>query len=56
VLRGVSSFAAPGTLTPVTLAGRPERPTAGHCGDQLELLDERRFGDGMVHLRYRTRT
>jgi dihydrofolate reductase len=23
---------------------------------QLELLDERRFGDGMVYLRYRTRT
>ena len=23
---------------------------------QLELLDERRFGNGMVHLRYRTRT
>jgi riboflavin biosynthesis pyrimidine reductase len=22
----------------------------------LELLDERRFGNGMVHLRYRTRT
>jgi len=22
---------------------------------QLELLDERRFGNGMVHLRYRTR-
>jgi hypothetical protein len=23
---------------------------------QLELLDERRFGNGLVHLRYRTRT
>jgi len=23
---------------------------------KLELLDERRFGNGMVHLRYRTRT
>jgi dihydrofolate reductase len=23
---------------------------------KLELLDERRFGSGMVHLRYRTRT
>ena len=23
---------------------------------RLELLDERRFGNGMVHLRYRTRT
>ena len=23
---------------------------------ELELLDERRFGNGMVHLRYRTRT
>ena len=23
---------------------------------ELELLDERRFGTGMVHLRYRTRT
>jgi dihydrofolate reductase len=22
----------------------------------LELVDERRFGNGMVHLRYRTRT
>jgi dihydrofolate reductase len=22
---------------------------------ELELLDERRFGNGMVHLRYRTR-
>jgi hypothetical protein len=22
---------------------------------KLELLDERRFGNGMVHLRYRTR-
>jgi hypothetical protein len=23
---------------------------------KLELLDERRFGNGMVHLHYRTRT
>jgi riboflavin biosynthesis pyrimidine reductase len=23
---------------------------------ELELLDERRFGNGRVHLRYRTRT
>ena len=23
---------------------------------KLELLDERRFGNGVVHLRYRTRT
>jgi dihydrofolate reductase len=23
---------------------------------ELELLDERRFGNGMVHLRYRSRT
>jgi riboflavin biosynthesis pyrimidine reductase len=23
---------------------------------ELELLDERRFGNGMVHLHYRTRT
>jgi dihydrofolate reductase len=27
-----------------------------HVRLELELLDERRFGNGMVHLRYRTRT
>jgi dihydrofolate reductase len=34
--------------------GTPSLP--GHVRVQLELLDERRFGNGMVYLRYRTRT
>jgi hypothetical protein len=35
-------------------AGNPALPR--NVRVMLELLDERRFGNGMVHLRYRTRT
>src|SRR5262249_17745104 len=39
---------------PVVLGGRnPALPTDMHA--DLELLDEHRFGNGVVHLRYRVR-
>jgi dihydrofolate reductase len=42
-------------LAPVIVGGgRPSLPS--NLRLELELLDERRFGNGMVHLRYRTRT
>jgi dihydrofolate reductase len=37
---------------PIVLGGG-KRFLPGHVRLQLELLDERRFGNGMVHLRYR---
>jgi dihydrofolate reductase len=41
-------------LAPVVVGGgTPSLPD--HVRVQLELLDERRFGNGMVYLRYRTR-
>jgi dihydrofolate reductase len=40
-------------LTPVVVGGgRPAFPTTVHA--RLELLDERRFENGVVHLHYRT--
>ena len=42
-------------LTPVLVgAGKPALPDGVRL--KLELLDERRFGNGVVHLHYRTRT
>jgi dihydrofolate reductase len=42
-------------LTPVVVGGgTPSLPCGVHLN--LELLDERRFGNGVVHLHYRTRT
>jgi dihydrofolate reductase len=42
-------------LVPIIVGGgRPSLPS--NLRLELELLDERRFGNGMVHLRYRTRT
>jgi dihydrofolate reductase len=42
-------------LAPVVVGGgKQSLPDAVHL--RLELLDERRFGNGMVYLRYRTRT
>jgi dihydrofolate reductase len=42
-------------LAPIIVGGgRPSLPS--NLRLELELLDERRFGNGMVHLRYRTRT
>jgi dihydrofolate reductase len=42
-------------LVPIIVGGgRPSLPSDLRL--ELELLDERRFGNGMVHLRYRTRT
>lgn len=42
-------------VTPVVVGGgTPSFPD--HVRLQLELLDERRFGNGVVHLHYRTRT
>jgi len=42
-------------LTPIIVGGgRQSLPS--NLRLELELLDERRFGNGMVHLRYRTRT
>jgi riboflavin biosynthesis pyrimidine reductase len=41
-------------LAPVVVGGgKPSLPS--HVRLKLELLDERRFGSGMVYLRYRTR-
>jgi dihydrofolate reductase len=42
-------------LAPIIVGGG-KRSLPDHLRLQLELLDERRFGNGMVHLRYRTRT
>jgi dihydrofolate reductase len=42
-------------LAPIVVgAGKQSLPTNVRL--ELELLDERRFGNGMVHVRYRTRT
>jgi dihydrofolate reductase len=42
-------------LAPIIVGGgRPSLPS--NLRLELELLDERRFGNGMVHLRYATRT
>jgi riboflavin biosynthesis pyrimidine reductase len=42
-------------LTPVVVGGgTPSLPE--NVRVQLELLDERRFGNGVVHLHYRTTT
>jgi dihydrofolate reductase len=42
-------------LVPIIVGGgRPSLPSTLRL--ELELLDERRFGNGIVHLRYRTRT
>src|ERR1700716_1316854 len=41
-------------LTPIVVGGG--KPAMPHdAGANLELLDERRFGNGVVHLHYRTR-
>jgi dihydrofolate reductase len=42
-------------ITPIVVGGG-KRSLANDVRVKLELLDERRFGNGMVHLRYRTRT
>ncbi len=42
-------------LTPI-LVGGGKRSLPNNVRLKLELLDERRFGNGVVHLRYRTRT
>jgi dihydrofolate reductase len=42
-------------LAPVIVGGG-KRSLPDHVRLQLELLDERRFGNGMVHLGYRTTT
>jgi hypothetical protein len=36
------------------VVGGGKRCLPDHVRLRLELLDERRFGNGMVHLRYRT--
>jgi dihydrofolate reductase len=42
-------------LAPIIVGGgKPSLPS--NLRLELELLDERRFGNGVVHLRYRTRT
>jgi dihydrofolate reductase len=42
-------------LTPIVVGGgKPSLPD--HVRGKLELLDERRFGSGVVHLHYRTKT
>jgi dihydrofolate reductase len=42
-------------LTPIVVgSGKPSLPD--HVRVKLALLDERRFGSGVVHLHYRTRT
>jgi dihydrofolate reductase len=43
------------TLAPVVVGGGT-RALPDDVRLQLELLDERRFGNGMVHVHYRTRT
>jgi dihydrofolate reductase len=42
-------------LTPVVVGGGT-RSLPDNARVELELLDERRFGNGVVHLHYRTRT
>jgi dihydrofolate reductase len=42
-------------LTPVVVGGG-KRALPDNVRLELELLDERRFGNGVVHLHYRTRT
>ena len=42
-------------LTPIVVGGGT-RALPSHVRTQLELLDERRFVAGVVHLYYRTRT
>jgi riboflavin biosynthesis pyrimidine reductase len=42
-------------LAPIIVGGG-KRSLPDDVRVKLELLDERRFGNGMVHLRYRTRT
>jgi dihydrofolate reductase len=42
-------------VAPIVVGGgKPSLPN--NVRVKLELLDERRFGNGVVHLRYRTRT
>ena len=42
-------------LTPIVVgSGKPSLPD--HVRVKLELLDERRFASGVVHLHYRTKT
>lgn len=42
-------------VTPILVGGGKQSLPSNVCL-KLELLDERRFGNGMVYLRYRTRT
>jgi dihydrofolate reductase len=42
-------------VAPITVGGG-KRPLPSDGRVRLELLDERRFGNGMVYLRYHTRT
>ena len=42
-------------LTPIVVGGG-KRSLPNNVRLKLELLDERRFGNGVVHLHYRTRT
>jgi dihydrofolate reductase len=42
-------------ITPIVVGGG-KRSLPDNVRLKLELIDERRFGNGMVHLRYRTRT
>jgi dihydrofolate reductase len=42
-------------VTPIVVGGG-KQSLPNNVRLKLELLDERRFGNGMVHLRYRTRT
>jgi riboflavin biosynthesis pyrimidine reductase len=42
-------------LTPFVVGGG-KRSLPNNVRLKLELLDERRFGNGVVHLHYRTRT
>lgn len=42
-------------LTPIVVGGG-KQSLPNNVRLKLELLDERHFGSGMVHLHYRTRT
>ena len=42
-------------VTPIVVGGG-KQSLPNNIRQKLELLDERRFGNGMVHLRYRTKT
>jgi len=42
-------------VTPIVVGGGKQF-LPDHVRLKLELLDERRFGNGVVHLHYRTRT